>query len=88
MGTTVASLTFALLLFPPLYSFHIQNSADRFNLTLFQIVAIGLACLSGKMDASETLLEADHWRMIDGRLDELQRIVEQRQRELGDGGDR
>ena len=88
IGSTVASLTFALFLFPPLYSFRIQDNGDRFNLTLFQIVAMGLACLSGKMNASETLVEADHWRVIDTRLDELQRIVEQKRRELGDDGNR
>jgi K+-sensing histidine kinase KdpD len=88
IGSTVASLTFALLLFPPLYSFRIQNNADRLNLTLFQAVAITLACLSGKMDSSETLIEADHWRVIDTRLDELQRIVEQKRGELGDDGHR
>jgi K+-sensing histidine kinase KdpD len=86
IGSTVASLTFALLLFPPLYSFRIQNNADRLNLTLFQIVAIGLACLSGRMDSSATLIEADHWHMSDSRLNELQRLVDQKRRDLGDHG--
>lgn len=46
IGSAVASLTFALFLFPPLYSFRIQSSVDRIALILFQALAITLAWLS------------------------------------------
>lgn len=46
IGSVVATLTFTLLLFPPLYSFRVNNFEDKVALITFQALAIVLAYLS------------------------------------------
>lgn len=80
IGSAVASLTFAVLLFPPLYSLRIENYADRVSLIIFQAVAITLACLTHvHINSSRN----DQQQLPDdATLHGWQRMVDKRRREL------
>lgn len=56
LGGISASLTFAVLLFPPFGSLQIKDHAERVMLVLFQVTAIVLSFLGPRNLAKERLL--------------------------------
>jgi K+-sensing histidine kinase KdpD len=46
LASVTAGLAFALVLFRPFGSLHIENLADRLNLAFFAVASVAVACLS------------------------------------------
>jgi K+-sensing histidine kinase KdpD len=53
IGATIASLTFAVLLFPPLGSLAVHDHKDQIILLSFQLGAIGVSYLSSPRSSRE-----------------------------------
>lgn len=46
LGSAGASVTFWLFLFPPIGSLRVTNGEERIVLAIFQLAAIGIACMA------------------------------------------